>query len=504
MLSESVVKFIVNETKKSCDPSIDRDGYIRELFKKSFEAVGLNIDDFGLPSDFTESIDKEIERYSTVSDPILLVDFRCLEYMLHFISKNMIQEDCYIIAPACDYDALEVIKDVSCLLEEGLQGVCSYFLGFLSDSKETERILTGKTVNQVRYVFDNRLPFDPIAAYQNFDEIKDIVRKNNIKGIEALVFESAEERYPFFWKLPEWGIESFSLNRLNTVFQISAKEYSWLFLFSPDTASSIKMVYQEDSDCQTVTVSEEEVYVNNTCSPIQFLDSYYKVETKNLGEIARIIRGSSIPKKELNEMVKGFWDREDAVIQNVKIKTVPGKDGVFQFVHEGECDYLDQSSLTKNGEIVPYPLLMIPEKLQKYVIHPEDGLVILVSRNGEVVADYMASAPTLISSNLFAIIPDSARISSQYLSCVMRSDYAKRKLRYLAQVDKQVPFLSKMDLFEFPVIFLEASLQEKVVERSDYISRRIQGTRSTLMLLEELDSFNPFQSTEEMCKKYHI
>lgn len=504
MFSESVVKFIVNETKKSCDPSIDRDGYIRELFKKGFEAVGMNIDDFGLPSDFVESIDKEIEQYSTAFNSILLVDFRCLGYLLHFILKNPTQEDCYIIAPICDNDALETIKDVSSLLKKGLQDVCDHFFGFLPDQKDAEQILAGKIVNQVRYVFDNRLPFDPIAAYQNFDEIKDIVCKNSIKGIEALVFESVEERYPFFWKLPEWGIESFNLDRLNMVFQISAEEYSWLFLFSPDTTSSIKMVYQEDSDCQTVTVSEEEVYVNNTCSPIQFLDSYCKVETKNLGDIARIIRGSSIPKKELNEMMKGFWNREDAVIQNVKIKTVPGKDGVFQFVHEGECDYLDQSSLTKNGKIIPYPLLMIPEKLQKYVIHPEDGLVILISRNGEVVADYRASAPTLISSNLFAIIPNPARISSQYLSCVMRSDYAKRKLRHLAQADKQVPFLSKMDLSEFPVIFLEASLQEKVVERSDYISRRIQGTRSALMLLEELDSFNPFQSTEEMCKKYHF
>lgn len=130
----------------------------------------------------------------------------------------------------------------------------------------------------------------------------------------------------------------------------------------------------------------------------------------------------------------------------------------------------------------------IPDGQRRYTLYPEDGMCILIPRNGKAVVPFIAKVPTLISNNLFFVRLGTDKEEAEYINCLVRSSLFK------SQVYAASKPLSKEDVSTFVLPILSKENQADVVNRDREIRNKIIDLQNEITMLEMLDPIDPLQA----------
>lgn len=227
------------------------------------------------------------------------------------------------------------------------------------------------------------------------------------------------------------------------------------------------------------------------------------VEETSLGELAtRISRGTSLSRKALNpypyktvELTPIYSSDEDGRID------LPEK-GLHTFrrsgarADKGDFLFLD-SSCINSDKVEPLFVDEIPKGQERYTVKPEDGEVLLISRNEKSFVFYKASAPTLIANSVY-IIWLGEKVNNRYLECWLEGSFAERWFKTAGQtismeeiIGNGEPILSKGTLASLPVPILGEEIAFQTIARKYDILYRIRKLYHEIGILESKEAFAP-------------
>lgn len=226
------------------------------------------------------------------------------------------------------------------------------------------------------------------------------------------------------------------------------------------------------------------------------------VEETSLGELAsRISRGTSLSRKALDPypyktvestLVPIFsTDPADNSELPEKRHHTYRKSG--SRADEGDLLFLD-SSCINSDKVEPMFIDEIPKGQERYTVKPEDGEVLLISRNEKSFVFYKAPAPTLIANSVYVVWlnPD---VDTRYLECWIEGSYAERWLKTAGKifVDSRdpEPILSKGTLSSLPVPVFNQEIASQTLARKNAILHEIQKLYYEIGRLESKEAFAP-------------
>ena len=298
-----------------------------------------------------------------------------------------------------------------------------------------------------------------------------------------------------------------------------AKGLPWIVELS---SGRIIIGYDDDSKvCRMVDLSDAEHPWEIEASPFtvaacggcfvpsmcrQLADS---IGETSLGELAtRISRGTSLSRKTLNPyshkatklkpLLYPFEDErynpDNGPDQPEEPAVTINRDG--SRAREGDLLYLDSSCINA-GKTKPLFIDDMPKGQERYTVTPEDGEVLLFSRNEKRFVFYEAPCPTLIANSVYIVWLNS-NVDNRFLECWLEGTFAERWLKTAGQghtketlPNGSEPILSKGTLSSLPVPVMEERVARQTVARKDAILHRIGELYCEIAMLESREAFAP-------------
>lgn len=235
-----------------------------------------------------------------------------------------------------------------------------------------------------------------------------------------------------------------------------------------------------------VSVSALTLAVNGCLDPRCYeRGEYVRVEGPRLSELSsKIQRGTSLSGKDLR-LSGSVFDLPRSFEDGRRLVAPPSgysHEGNF-VLHRDDVHYIDNASLVGDGTVRPQVVSEVPSGQERYTVLPEDGLVLLVPRNGKDVVAFEAVAPTIISNNLFIVrLKEGLPFDRRYVCDAMRSGIVRD------QIDSLRKPMGKEDLANVVVPVVDEELQAKVIEQNRARELDLIELRNRVAELEAMDT----------------
>ncbi len=223
----------------------------------------------------------------------------------------------------------------------------------------------------------------------------------------------------------------------------------------------------------------------------------------SLDELAiRISRGTSLSRKVLSPKSALDAHRGEKLLASsedgsLKIPDFWLRDSRYGFrVRKDDLLFID-SSCINSDRFEPLFIDEIPKGQERYTVTPEDGEVLLISRNEKSFVFYQALAPTLIANSVY-VVWLGEQVNSRYLECWLEGSFAERWFKTAGQtvsmeeiIRNGEPILSKGTLASLPVPILEEEIVFQTIARKYGILHRIRELYHEIGILESKEAFAP-------------
>lgn len=512
MINQNTVDSLVAAAKECSSPSIDMKEYLLTLLVSSIDTLGYDPEELA----FREGVDKAASLLFEPKDVALLViDLQSIMLLPELCANHSMRFA--IATQTIGVDVPEdTYRDLDAVLHAGLLGVSDCYLGLVDSPVSLKEVAGSAKICQIRRTsgigalsprFDYMREKDPIwAALPDFE--------NSVKGV--IVWDSVianESGYvgdvlmPYEESLPVF-------KRLSSVLELPDTVGAWFFDWRPAETETTRMV-----DCSnmsapklfscssqmellgagtTTEVTNYEVALNRNYCPAYYASGdYLHARNVPLGALAeKIQRGTTLSGKDLD--VLGTIYKKDrtkdkspssfAILAGLGGPAPLGLRSSSCIIYGDDLWYIDNACIQHDGTVIPKVISEIPAGQRRYTLYPEDGICILIPRNGKAVVPFEAKVPTLISNNLFFVRIGTDKQEAEYIDCLVRSTLFK------SQVYAASKPLSKEDVGAFVLPILSKKEQAKVVERDKSIRHKIIDLQNEIALLEMRDSFDPVEA----------
>lgn len=512
MMDQKAVDSIVTAAKECSDPSNGTQEYIRALLTSAIDALGYDPEELA----FSEGVDKAVSiQLETQDDSVLVLDLLSMTMLPEVIADRSLQ---FAVATQTISANLpdDVYRDLDSILRAGFASISGGYLGLVDSPQSLEKVAGSMKIFQLRRIngigalsprFDYMLETDAVwAAMPAMDNsIKGIIVWDSMRANESGLI--GDVLMPYEPSLPVF-------KRLSAVLELPDAMGAWLFDWSPigsDTTSMIDCSNLSSSEllaCSSnselldagtiVEVTNYEVALNrNYCPAYYSSGDYLHARNVRLGSLAeKIQRGTTLSGKDLD--VLGTTFKKDSAKERTSSDFValsglgsPAPMGLTSssyIIYGEDLWYIDNACIQQDGTVIPKVISEIPDGQRRYTLYPEDGMCILIPRNGKAVVPFTAKVPTLISNNLFFVRLGADREEAEYIDCLVRSSLFK------SQVHTASKPLSKEDVDAFVLPMLPKRDQTEVVERDKDIRRKIIDLQNEIALLEMRDPFDPVEA----------
>lgn len=510
MLNGETIPFVISIAEKKASPQTDLPAYTQALISASLETVGFNHEEFAYREGVCRCV-KDIVRNSNCE--YLILDALSLLYLANVIEDSESNLKCILIDEQQNFAQInDEVQNINKLL---LAGLCSHtdkYLGLVSNIGQAKEIVGESRTFELRRMlgqgplsadFNYRMEYDPFWASMINSEMPGaglIVWSDsscNEIGHNGEVLHPYENSLPLF-------------PHLHRVVQLPQSMGGWLFKWSSDKADNVEMVDLSNDALETelmrnglpeMVANEHSLVVSDICVAINrnFCPKYYldgegvKVKTARLADLAtKIQRGTSLTGKNLDILGTIYKLNPGKVrtdSQLVSLSALNGsapiglKKGNF-ILRKDDQWYIDNSCIQEGGYVEPKLISAIPDGQDRYTIVPEDGLCVLITRNGKGIAPFIAKVPTLVSDNLIIVRLNQELINLDYLSCIIRSSLVRRQIIIASKP------LTKDAVGSIAIPILDEKTQQAIVARDSGIRDQIAELHNQIVLLEMQDSFD--------------
>lgn len=453
------------------------------------------------------SIRVALDALSLKNEDTLIIDSSVIPLIPSIISRHNEMKFCVVN----DYPGIRCSSnDVDRLLSEYIFPRQNY-LGFFSANEIREKLSGTPNLKLICGTTNGQSPFDPIGINtQDCSSAWNLVQSQSTESITAVICVDNMQDGKKIYRADMWPIFNFDDRGLSAVISFEDFLDGWVFVWTGARSTNIEMVkHFETGTKRSVPVSSADIFVNGwNYTPTHYLDGYLGANPILLGKLAsRITRGTSLSGKALikkgtvEERTKRQAERYAREPHETILSTSPleipatlRNEGIHT-IYESDLFYLDASSIRDDGGVMPEIIAKIPEGQERYVVYPEDGMVLIVPRGGKSIALYNAQVPTLISNNLFVVFLNTEHISTEYLRLALNCDYVRMQIRNLMASSK---LLGKKDIENIEIPFIPKEAQDAVLK-----CKRAQNSRSAGLrdIARSLESVNAFQLWQELAEK---
>lgn len=512
MMDQKTVDSIVAAAKECSDPSNGTKEYIRALLISAIDALGYDPEELA----FREGVDKAISiQLETQNDSLLILDLLSIMALPEICDNRSLR---FAVATQTIGANLpdEAYHDLDSILRAGFAVISGCYMGLVDSPQSLKKTAGSLKIFQLRRIngigslsprFDYMLEIDAVwAAMPAMDSsIKGIIVWDSMRANESGFI--GDVLMPYEPSLPVF-------KRLSSVLELPDSIGAWLFDWSPTGSDTTKML-----DCTNLSISElfkcssnsdlfdagtvlevtnYEVALNrNYCPAYYSSGEYLHARNEHLGSLAeKIQRGTTLSGKDLDVLGTIFKkdpakDRSSSnfvMLSGLGGPAPMGLKSSSYIIYGDDLWYIDNACIQQDGTVIPKVISEIPDGQRRYTLYPEDGICILIPRNGKAVVPFIAKVPTLISNNLFFVRLGTGQEEAEYIDCLVRSSIFK------SQVYAASKPLSKEDVNAFVLPILSKRDQAKVIERDKDIRRKIIDLQNEIALLEMRDSFDPIEA----------
>lgn len=513
MIDQNKVDSVVAAVKECCKPSNSIEEYTLTLLISAIDALGYDPEELAFREGVTKAIEAELE---ISRDSLLVLDLQSIMALPKLCASS--EGTRFAIATQTIGANLpaDLYHDLDALLQAGFTGVSNCYAGLVETPRSVREIAGSSKIFQLRRTtgigalsprFEYMLEKDSIWAA--LPEIENCVR-GVVVWDSLLANESGyigDVLMPYEQSLPVF-------KHLSTVLELPEAACAWLFDWHPVASETTRMV-----DCTSVSIPElsslssqdelfdagiitevtnYEVALNRNYCPAYYSSGEY-LHARNvcLGSLAeKIQRGTTLSGKDLD--VRGTIYKKDPAKDSSSSKFVMlaglggpaplGLKSSSYIIYGDDFWYIDNACIQQDGTVIPKVISEIPDSQKRYTLYPEDGICILIPRNGKAVVPFIAKVPTLISNNLFFVRLGTEKEEAEYIDCLTRSSLFK------SQVHAAPKPLSKEDVSAFVLPILSKENQADVVDRDREIRNKIIDLQNQIAMLEMRDSFDPIEA----------
>lgn len=513
MIDQTTIDSIVASAAECREPSNSTKEYTLALLISAMDALRYNSKEFAFREGVTKAIEIELE---TSEDSLLVLDLQSIMALPELCAaKERIRFAIATQTIGVDLPA-NLYHDLDAILRAGFTGVSDCYAGLVETPQSVREIAGSSKIFQLRRTtgigalsprFDYMLEKDPIwAAMPEIDNcIMGVVVWDSLLANESGFI--GDVLMPYEQSLPVF-------KRLSSVWELPDAVGAWLFDWRPSGSETTEMINctnlsisklfacSSQSELQkegtTVEVTNYEVALNrNYCPAYYSSDEYLHARNVSLGSLAeKIQRGTTLSGKDLN--VRGTIFKKDPVKDPSSSEFVMlaglggpaplGLKSSSYIIYGDDLWYIDNACIQQDGTVIPKVISEIPDGQRRYTLYPEDGMCILIPRNGKAVVPFIAKVPTLISNNLFFVRLGTDKEEAEYINCLVRSSLFK------SQVYAASKPLSKEDVSTFVLPILSKENQADVVNRDREIRNKIIDLQNEITMLEMLDPIDPLQA----------
>lgn len=513
MLDNETIASVVQTTKNAANPDKDLYSYTKALILASLDTIGYDSESLA----FGEGVDTCIRSIVKAKNPnCLILDLSSILYLPEVIGDSRSDMQCVLVeCQPSNQLPDDNLENLSQLINAGLVGHSDKLVGIATDV-ESARMAVGKgSAFQLRAMagegplstsFDYRMEYDSVWRAMICGDIPGaglIVwndRDCNEVGYIGDVLMPYENPLPLF-------------PHLRSVVQLPQSMRSWLFCWSPEASDSVDMVdlshkslladlrangITKTHQGKSITVSDIAIAVNRNLCPKYYMNGKdVNVKTMALSELAtKIQRGTGLTGKELDiigtiyKLEPGKTREESALVSlsGIGSSSSIGLERGMYIAREKDFWYIDNSCIQNGGFVEPKLITSIPDGQARYTIEPDDGLCLLIPRNGKGISPFVAKMPTLVSDNLIIVRVNQEAINADYLSCISRS------ILVLDQIRNSKKPLTKDAVGDILIPILEPEAQEALIRRDKKIRDDIIELHNKITVLEMRDSFDVLES----------
>lgn len=512
-MSQQDINSVVASSKECCSPDHDLRQYIRALLISIFDVFGYDPEELAFREGVEEAVKIELD---APAESVIVLDLGSI-MLLPGLVESFKKARFAIATQTIGTDfPRESYIELDAILQAGLLNVSDCYAGLVDSPKQVTEVASSSKVLQLRRIsgdgalsprFDYMLEKDSIwAALPEIDNcIKGVIVWDSILANESGYI--GDILMPYEQSLPVF-------NRLSAVVELPDAVGAWLFDWRPVGSDNTKMIdctglsFSELCTCShhselhntgaIIEVTNYEIALNrNYCPAYYSSGDYLHARNVLLGTLAeKIQRGTTLSGKDLDvcgTIFKRDSARDESSSNFMMLASLDGpaplgvKDSSY-IIYRDDLWYIDNACIQQDGAVVPKVVSDIPDGQRRYTIHPEDGMCILIPRNGKAVVPFRAKVPTLISNNLFFVQLGTEKEEAEYIDCLVRSSLFK------AQVSAAPKPLSKEAVSAFVLPILSKENQADVVKRDMEIQGKIIELQNEIAILEMNDSFDPIEA----------
>lgn len=406
------------------------------------------------------------------------------------VSRVTSSHGCLLSGKAWD-EGVRLAAVLSEVLKVGLEPTDISFEGLVVDGAHLLEMSASSPINQIRSAFGDvkcDRPWHPLVNVFD-DELLRVSQDAMNGGVNVVIWDNIHANtlgYDFSCIAPEYREEWCDAN-LSEVIQLPDDVGCWLFVWDSGYCGPVKMIDARDVKRPRIV----EVYTVDLKRHGNYTPSYYLEKDRDHENLAlkalskRIQRGTTVKGADLG--ISG-------TVHEMRVGSRPIEAGAFEsetsdcrgFYCDDDFWYVDNAAI-QGREVTPRLISEIPPRQERYTVSPEDGPVILVTRDGRGVVLYRATCPTLISNNIYIIYPNLDLVNPDYLVLALRSSWIHQQMEI-----RGFP-LSKTDIAELRIPMATEGEMNRVVERDRNVMRKIAEIVGELERLRSIDPLSVLQ-----------
>ena len=432
----------------------EKEEAIRNIVQEVAEATLPELSELDNDSLAYEIVDGKLDSSAAVT----LCDPFMLDYLCHALAENAKGKIAlvpfggdFLVSEELDHG----LKVFAAELSKRLDGFAENFAGLVSTDEELCKLAEGLPVNQVRFASGDPKTgaVDPLFALQQNDPAWRALKELSLDHVDVVFwYHEGEQANLYDTANVDYMGTSLSADGLSEIIELPAESQAQIFVFEGNAANKVRLSrYLAPGEEESVYAFREDLLANHNYTPSYYLGSEDLPKTVALGGLcSKIQRGTGLSESKLN-IVRGFHEFAPGCLP-ASAATGGG------FWSPSDFYYIDNSSIGQYDKVSPKVITEIPAGQERYTVYPEDGGVVLVTRNGKGLAYYEARRPTLISNNLFIVRPDLEKIDPEYMGYAMHSNVAS------GQICRYKKPMSKSDIEQIRIPVGTAEAMQNVVD----------------------------------------
>ena len=371
-----------------------------------------------------------------------------------------------------------------------LSGISDRFAGMVQTAAELISLAGDDPVGQIRIVTRPASDqyFDPVGELQAFDKLWKAESGLGRRAIDIIVWHHDEVNgrgYGLGHLRGDYEhLSGLETGNLREVIQLPEDEQEQLFIWDGAYEGPVEMTDMRDGAYDYVAVFLPELWFRLDFTPSHYsFDENSDIRMRTLGTLTKSVkRGTKLAGNALH--IIGTPQAFELIGESNRTFDSLSRSG-----HEAVY-YIDNASISNNS-VRPSFIAEKPKGQENYTLLPEDGTVVLVSRNGKGIACYTPERPSLISNNLFIVWPNLEKAAPEYLSCAMRSGIVRKQMRSMGAQ------MGRSDLERIVIPIGPKDLMNRVVKRELEIRNRINELSYELDLLRFEDPLDQMWVEED-------